>query len=184
MATHKKAAAIAAQRALIASQSSQASSDVKRADADQPMSDSGIDEDLAKKSTSTGDTTKYSQVVSQPNTDNSHTASTSGQPPIVPTSALASNDATPPQPRQPWEYVDEILNLMKTGHPLLVLTIETMVDQILQKFKASAEEEIYRLVCMLLVDAVQVIFCSSRYIIRLLMHRCPPELCRASCLSG
>lgn len=45
---------------------------------------------------------------------------------------------------------------MKTGHPLLVLTIETMVDQILQRFKATAEEEIYRLVCMLLIDAIQV----------------------------
>jgi transformation/transcription domain-associated protein len=45
---------------------------------------------------------------------------------------------------------------MKTGHPLMILTIETMVDQILQRFKVTPEEEIYRLVCMLLGDAVQV----------------------------
>jgi transformation/transcription domain-associated protein len=170
MSVHKKAAAVAAQRAIIASQSSQASSDVKIADADQSMRDSGVEEDPTKKNSSTGDVTKPSQTslaATQPNAD-TQTASTTGQPSMVPTSAPTSNDATPPQPRQPWDYVDEILNLMKTGHPLLVLTIETMVYQILLKFKASAEEEIYRLVCMLLVDAVQVILCSSIYIIQLL----------------
>lgn len=164
MSVHKKAAAVAAQRAIIASQSLQASSDIKSADADQSMRDGMVEEDLAKKNSSTGDATKPPQTslaATQPNVD-TQTASTTGQPS---TSAPTSNDATPPQPRQPWDYVDEILNLMKTGHPLLVLTIETMVDQILLKFKASAEEEIYRLVCMLLVDAVQVILCSSIYII-------------------
>jgi transformation/transcription domain-associated protein len=159
MSTHKKAAAVAAQRAMIANQPPQGPGDNKRLDADQPMRDAAIDEDPVKKGPSVVDTTESPQTslgVTQSNTDATHTPSSTGQPSIGPTPPQNSNDATP-QPRQPWDHVDEILNLMKTGHPLLVLTIETMVDQILQRFKASAEEEIYRLVCMLLVDAVQVV---------------------------
>lgn len=155
MSTHKKAAAVAAQRAMIASQPPQGPGDVKRADVDQ----AGMDDDSAKKGPSMGDSTESLQTslaVAQSNTDAIPNASSPGQPSIVPTPPQNSTDASP-QPRQPWDYVDEILALMKTGHPLLVLTIETMVDQILQKFKVTAEEEIYRLVSMLLVDAVQVI---------------------------
>lgn len=60
------------------------------------------------------------------------------------------------QHRQPWEHVDEILQVLKTSFPLLILSLETMVDQIQHKFKLSPEEDIYRNVCMLLQDAVQV----------------------------
>jgi hypothetical protein len=43
--------------------------------------------------------------------------------------------------------------------------METLVDQINQRFKATPEEEIYRLVCMLLQDAIQVSrFMTSPYI--------------------
>ncbi|KAK2466244.1 hypothetical protein APHAL10511_001886, partial [Amanita phalloides] len=59
------------------------------------------------------------------------------------------------QHRQPWEHVDEILQVLKTTFPLLILSLETMVDQIQHKFKLSPEEDIYRNVCMLLQDAVQ-----------------------------
>lgn len=60
------------------------------------------------------------------------------------------------QHRQPWEHVDEILQVLKTSYPLLILSLETMIDQIQHKFKLSPEEDIYRNVCMLLQDAVQV----------------------------
>ena len=59
-------------------------------------------------------------------------------------------------PRQPWEHVDEILQTLKTTFPLLILSLETMVDQIQHKFKLSQEEDVYRNVCMLLQDAIQV----------------------------
>jgi len=58
--------------------------------------------------------------------------------------------------RQSWEYVEEVVQILKTAFPLLILSMETMVDQINQRFKATPEEEIYRLTCMLLQDAMQV----------------------------
>jgi transformation/transcription domain-associated protein len=61
-----------------------------------------------------------------------------------------------PLQRQPWEYVDEVLQVLKTSFPLLILSLETMVDQIQHKFKLTPDEEIYRNVCMLLQDAIQV----------------------------
>ncbi|KAG6837441.1 hypothetical protein H0H93_009535 [Arthromyces matolae] len=59
------------------------------------------------------------------------------------------------QHRQPAEHVDEILNVLKTSFPLLILSLETMVDQISHKFKLIPEEDIYRNICLLLQDAVQ-----------------------------
>ncbi|KAG6890347.1 hypothetical protein C0992_002172 [Termitomyces sp. T32_za158] len=59
------------------------------------------------------------------------------------------------QPRQPAEHVDEILNVLKTSFPLLILSLETMVEQISHKFKLTADEDIYRNICLLLQDAVQ-----------------------------
>jgi transformation/transcription domain-associated protein len=58
--------------------------------------------------------------------------------------------------RQPWEYIEEIVQILKTASPLLILSMETMVEQIHHKFKATQEEEIYRLTNMLLNDAIQV----------------------------
>lgn len=58
--------------------------------------------------------------------------------------------------RQAWEYVDEIVQILKTAFPFLTLSMETMVDQILMKFKPTPEEDIYRHICMLLQDAMQV----------------------------
>lgn len=61
----------------------------------------------------------------------------------------------PQGPRQPWEHVDEILNILKTAFPLLALTMENMADQIQQRFKPGNDEDIYRLTNALLNDALQ-----------------------------
>ncbi|SNX86514.1 related to TRA1 - component of the Ada-Spt transcriptional regulatory complex [Melanopsichium pennsylvanicum] len=74
--------------------------------------------------------------------------------PGVPTAAAAAG-ATPNTPRQPWEYVDEILNILKTAFPLLTLTMENIAEQIQQRFKPTNEEDIYRLTNALLNDALQ-----------------------------
>lgn len=58
-------------------------------------------------------------------------------------------------PRQP-DYVEEVVQILKTAFPLLILSMETMVDNISSRFRASTDEEIYRLACVLLTDAVQV----------------------------
>lgn len=68
---------------------------------------------------------------------------------------VTSSDG-PVSPRQPWEYVDEVLQVLKTSFPLLILSLETMVDQIQHKFKLSSDEDVYRIICMLLQDAIQV----------------------------
>lgn len=126
----------------------QSTPDVKRDDSDQPMRDGTSD---GKKKVESKESNEASATPAQ-----AHAAtpgSTVSQPPSAQQNPADSSSS---HPKQPWEYIDELLQLMKTGHPLLVLTIETMVDQILQRFKATAEEEIYRLVCMLLIDAIQV----------------------------
>jgi len=78
-------------------------------------------------------------------------------PSLVPPlpSQPSGSDATTP-PRQPWEHMDEVLQVLKTTWPLLILSLETMIDQIQHKFKLTPEEDIYRNICMLLQDAVQV----------------------------
>jgi transformation/transcription domain-associated protein len=58
--------------------------------------------------------------------------------------------------RQSWEYVDEIVQILKTAFPLLVLSLETVVDQLSKRFKATPEEEQYRVLCILCSDAMQV----------------------------
>ena len=59
--------------------------------------------------------------------------------------------------RSPWEYIEEVMAVLKTAFPLLALTMETMADQILQRLKPSADEDIYRLIVALLNDGVQVL---------------------------
>ncbi|GAC95952.1 phosphatidylinositol kinase [Pseudozyma hubeiensis SY62] len=69
--------------------------------------------------------------------------------------AAAAAAAAASGPRQPWEYVDEILNILKTAFPLLTLTMENIAEQIQQRFKPTNEEDIYRLTNALLNDALQ-----------------------------
>ncbi|KAG6866480.1 hypothetical protein C0991_003998 [Blastosporella zonata] len=92
-----------------------------------------------------GDPSRENGEVSQatPSSDVNHP----NQPPAP--------DALPNQPRQPSEHVDDILNVLKTSFPLLILSLETMVDQISHKFKLVVDEDIYRNICLLLQDAVQ-----------------------------
>ncbi|KAH3687065.1 hypothetical protein WICPIJ_001938 [Wickerhamomyces pijperi] len=78
----------------------------------------------------------------------------------------ASQGATPNLPQssgsapgtgnmEPWEYADEIMGILKTAYPLLALSLESLVDQIQQRFKCSADEDAYRLVIALLNDGLQ-----------------------------
>jgi transformation/transcription domain-associated protein len=69
--------------------------------------------------------------------------------------------------RQPWEYVEEVMALLKTAFPLLALTMETFVDQILQRLKPTTDEDIYRLIVALLNDGVQVMSFESHLISKL-----------------
>jgi transformation/transcription domain-associated protein len=65
--------------------------------------------------------------------------------------------------RHPWEYVDEIMSILKTAFPLLALSMEMIVDQVSTRFKPSPDEDIYRLISALLNDGLQV---SRRFAFR------------------
>ncbi|GMM37271.1 histone acetyltransferase [Saccharomycopsis crataegensis] len=55
----------------------------------------------------------------------------------------------------PWEHVEDIMNISKTSYPLLALSLESLVAQITQRFKSSADEDAYRLVAALYNDGMQ-----------------------------
>ena len=57
--------------------------------------------------------------------------------------------------RKPWEHVEEIMTIVKTAYPLLALSIESMTDQMLTQLKATADEDIYRIIMAILSDLYQ-----------------------------
>lgn len=60
-----------------------------------------------------------------------------------------SKDSTP---RQPWEYLQELNSILKTAYPLLALSLESLVAQISERFKTTTDEDLFRLVNVLLID--------------------------------
>lgn len=58
--------------------------------------------------------------------------------------------------RQAADHVEEILQSLKSTFPLLILSLETMVDQIQSKFKLTPEEDMYRIIMLLLGEAIHV----------------------------
>nr|ACZ80650.1 putative histone acetyltransferase protein [Cryptococcus depauperatus] len=80
------------------------------------------------------------------------TAQTATGTPMPP---LSLNQTSSQTPRQPWDHVEEIMNMLKTAFPLLALTMEKMVDQISLRAKPASDEDIYRFFSALLADAMQ-----------------------------
>ncbi|KAG1820144.1 uncharacterized protein BJ212DRAFT_1266107 [Suillus subaureus] len=157
----KQALVTAAARA----QSAMTANANRRSDGDQVMQDATaeVQADIIKKENSSSDAieSQLSQTQTQTQQAQSNTEITpaTAQNAGATSSAQNAPGASDTQPtyvvRQSWEHVDEVVQILKTAFPLLILSMETMVDQILQRFKATPEEEIYRLICMLLLDAVQ-----------------------------
>lgn len=88
----------------------------------------------------------------QTTTSNGAQADTGALPPNLDGSSTPANHPA----KHAWEHVDDVVAILKTAYPLLTLTLETMVDQINQRFRATSEEEIYRYTFMLLQDGVSV----------------------------
>lgn len=154
----KQAAAAAAARAMQANQTVTVNG-IKRADSDLAMQDATAE--VAGEIVKRENPAVEVNGSQQPPTTHVDASSSS------PASSLPGHhSATEVQPaytlRQGWEHVDEVVQILKTAFPLLILSMETMVDQILQRFKAPPEEEIYRLISMLLQDAIQVCALSPR----------------------
>ncbi|PVU85473.1 hypothetical protein BB559_007001 [Furculomyces boomerangus] len=58
----------------------------------------------------------------------------------------------------PGSRVDEMISKLKTAHPLLALSVETMIDQLKQRLKPTPEEDVYRLLSTLLSSATQQLY--------------------------
>lgn len=52
------------------------------------------------------------------------------------------------------EYMDEVTNTLKTAYPLLMLSLETLIDQMYHRFKSPPDEDAYRLTVALLNDGL------------------------------
>lgn len=168
----RQAAAVAAQRAMNnhhaqAPAATLTSTESPKRDPDHPMGDSLMDGGSDVKPSMMNDDASNlshvsagaSRITNDPSqslgrTSEAQRASTPGDP-------RGLSEPIPHPARQSWEYAEEVVQILKTAFPLLILSMETMVEQITLRFKATAEEEVYRLVCMLLQDAMQV--CNLGY---------------------
>ncbi|CAB4253773.1 histone acetyltransferase TRA1 [Maudiozyma barnettii] len=64
----------------------------------------------------------------------------------------ANNSQENAAQRQPWEHLQELSNILKTAYPLLALSLESLVAQINERFKTSPDEDLFRLINVLLID--------------------------------
>ncbi|KZT26868.1 FAT-domain-containing protein [Neolentinus lepideus HHB14362 ss-1] len=125
----------------------------RRNDGDHPMRESGAEPHDGKKEAEVGASSQPPAAMARPTADG--TTQDAGRPNPSVQGTAAGGEASQYYPmRQSWEYIEEIVNILKTAFPLLILSLETLVDQINQRFKASPEEDIYRFVCMLLLDGI------------------------------
>ncbi|KAJ1570141.1 hypothetical protein HK096_003231 [Nowakowskiella sp. JEL0078] len=110
-----------------------------------------------KPATNTEDTSASEQIVAS-TTDENQTPSSQaqGNTPVLSSTALAqsiTNGQTPQRPkRYAWDFVEDIMSLLKTAFPLLALSMESMSEQIYSKLKPTTDEDVYRLIVALLND--------------------------------
>lgn len=79
--------------------------------------------------------------------------------PIATRPPTVSTDTASHPARQTWDYVDEVVQMLKTAFPLLVVSMEGMVEQVQNRFRGGHDEEVYRLLCMVATDAMNVRHC-------------------------
>ena len=70
--------------------------------------------------------------------------------------SFSSLDGAVQRVRQPFDHVEDITSILKTGFPLLTLALETMVDQIAMRMKLMPEEDICRQLNYLHADGMMV----------------------------
>lgn len=71
--------------------------------------------------------------------------------------ADSEQSATPSEPRKsPVDHSDDLQAMLKTGYPLLALSMENMVEHIVQRLRSTADEDLYRVIVTLLSEAFQV----------------------------
>ncbi|KAJ3340111.1 hypothetical protein HDU93_007336 [Gonapodya sp. JEL0774] len=103
-----------------------------------------------------GDVKPVSLAQSSETADGEQGADPAGPSRSTQPTPMETDETTPPPVKKlPWELIEEIHSMLKTAFPLLALSMETMVDQIIQKLKPTADDDMYRLIAALLNDGVQ-----------------------------
>ncbi|TFK56003.1 FAT-domain-containing protein [Heliocybe sulcata] len=155
MIVKKQAAQAAAARASASQGTAQqtVNPNQRQNDGDHAMREPGAEASDGKKEADTVALSQPAVTTARPAADGTTQEIGRPNPPV--SGAAPGSEASLYYPmKQSWEYIEEIVNILKTAFPLLILGLETLVDQINQKFKASPEEDIYRFVCMLLLDGI------------------------------
>ena len=58
--------------------------------------------------------------------------------------------------KAPHEHTEDLIGILKTGYPLLALSLENMVEHIVHRLRSSPEEDLYRIITTLITENVQV----------------------------
>ena len=60
--------------------------------------------------------------------------------------------------KPPHEHTEDLIGILKTGYPLLALSLENMVEHIIHRLRSSPEEDLYRIIKTLITENIQVNF--------------------------
>lgn len=101
---------------------------------------------------------------SAPADGTTHAPNTAGQANALPqtestntnSSAMSTDPAAQRATAHPWEFVDEISNVLKTASPLLTPSLELLAENMATRFKPTPEEEVYRFIIALLTEGLHV----------------------------
>jgi transformation/transcription domain-associated protein len=58
--------------------------------------------------------------------------------------------------KSPGEHADDLMAILKTGYPLLALSLENMVEHIIHRLRSSPEEDLFRIINTLITETHQV----------------------------
>lgn len=68
----------------------------------------------------------------------------------------AASEATAAQPRKhPMEAAEDLLSILKTGYPLLALTMENAIEHICHRLRSTVDEDFYRVLTSLIGESYQ-----------------------------
>ena len=72
-------------------------------------------------------------------------------------SEIESNSSDQPfSKKPPHEHTEDLIGILKTGYPLLALSLENMVEHIIHRLRSSPEEDLYRIITTLITENIQV----------------------------
>lgn len=58
--------------------------------------------------------------------------------------------------KPPHEHTEDLIGILKTGYPLLALSLENTVEHIIHRLRSSPEEDLYRIITTLITENIQV----------------------------